>query len=49
MKFLLVVSSRTYNLELQVRPDPKLTCDSGVGVGSLSVIVPMYNSECAPP
>lgn len=22
---------------------------SGIGVGSLSVIVPMYNSECAPP
>jgi len=23
--------------------------NSGIGVGGLSVIVPMYNSECAPP
>jgi MFS family permease len=26
-----------------------LTIHSGIGVGGLSVIVPMYNSECAPP
>ena len=37
-----------------VMPNPKpakflLTICSGIGVGGLSVIVPMYNSECAPP
>ena len=37
-----------------VVPEPKLakfllTICSGIGVGGLSVIVPMYNSECAPP
>lgn len=27
----------------------QLITNSGIGVGSLSMIVPLYNSECAPP
>lgn len=28
---------------------PSYRSSSGMGVGSLSTIVPMYNAECAPP
>jgi MFS family permease len=39
-------SSRTLHSSIHLKP---LTFFSGMGVGSLSMIVPMYNAEVAPP
>ena len=47
MRVLRVDSPRQWNRAERCRTlVDKLQC---IGVGSLSVIVPMYNSECAPP